>query len=161
MNELTQLTDYYREQLEDGKMQQAYHALVNYVMKLKISMVNHYPEYKYGNVSQGYMDYTYFSVSDEYLRSKKLRFGIVFNHRLLSFELWLIGQNTAIQKEFWQKLRRSRWLTGNSQMPCYAVMELSLISAPDFSNTTRLTEEIMKMAAGNICAITDFLKGID
>ena len=36
---------------------------------------------------------------NEFLRERKLRFGIVLNHEKMKFELWLMGQNAGIQKK--------------------------------------------------------------
>lgn len=64
----------YKKHLEAGDIQIAYEALVKYVMSLKSycekGLSN---QYSFGNVSPGYMDFTYFPFSDSYLRSKKLR----------------------------------------------------------------------------------------
>ena len=75
----------YRNCLAEGSIQQAYVALTKYVAELKAK----FPEsYNTGNVSFGYLDYTYFPFSNEYLREKKLRFGIVLNHEKMQFEAW-------------------------------------------------------------------------
>lgn len=57
---LNELAEYYKKQLADGKIQQAYSGFVGYVMKLKTTMSKKHPEFLYGNVSPGYMDYTNF-----------------------------------------------------------------------------------------------------
>lgn len=45
-----------------------------------------------GNISSGYMDYSYFPfTTTDFLRTHKLRFGAVLNHPQMRFELWLMG----------------------------------------------------------------------
>lgn len=68
----------YKEQLDNGYIQVAYLALTKYVAELK----SNFPKkYCTGNISFGYLDYTYFSFFNTFLRDQKLRFGVVLNHR--------------------------------------------------------------------------------
>lgn len=55
------------------------------------------------------MDYTYFSFFNEYLKNHKLRIGIIINHEKMQFELWLMGQNASIQKEYWEIFKDTNW----------------------------------------------------
>ena len=140
------LNDYvahYKSQLEDGDIQIAYEQLVRYVMTLKVHCDKAFSNnYSCGNVSPGYMDFTYFPFFDEFLRSKKLRFGIVLNHKRIRFELWLMGQNAEVQKEYWNLLKSSRWNKTKQTMPKYSVLEVILIEEPDFNNLDKLTIEL-------------------
>ena len=68
----------YKEQLDNGYIHVAYLALTKYVAELK----SNFPKkYCTGNISFGYLDYTYFSFFNTFLRDQKLRFGVVLNHR--------------------------------------------------------------------------------
>ena len=67
-----------------------------------------------------------FSFFNDYLRDKKLRFGIVLNHSKMRFELWLMGQNKEIQKRYWDMLKTSPWNQGRSTKPQYAELEIVL-----------------------------------
>jgi len=84
---LNEYIDIYKEQLDKGNIQKAYTALIKYVQTLKVHLSKKVNKYSYGNVAQGYMDYTYFYFFDKFLRSKELRFGIVLNHNKLRVEL--------------------------------------------------------------------------
>ena len=75
----------YKEQLDNGYIQVAYLALTKYVAELKSNFPK---EYCTGNISFGYLDYTYFSFFNTFLRDQKLRFGVVLNHRKMQIELW-------------------------------------------------------------------------
>ncbi len=140
------LNDYvahYKSQLEDGDIQIAYEQLVRYVMTLKVHCDKAFSNnYSCGNVSPGYMDFTYFPFFDEFLRSENLRFGIVLNHKKVRFELWLMGQNSKVQKEYWNLLKSSRWNKTKQTMPKYSVLEVILIEEPDFNNLDKLTIEL-------------------
>lgn len=146
----------YKAQLEKGDIQIAYQRLVKYVMALKAHFANTLSDkYNFGNVSPGYMDYTYFPFFNDFLRGQKLRFGIVLNHQKMRFELWLMGQNAEVQKEYWDLLKSTEWNKGRDAMPRYSVLEAVLVEAPDFDDldalfvsiekaTTRVAEEVMK-----------------
>lgn len=87
----------YQDALQQGDIQIAYERLIKAVMALKAHFANTLgDQYSFGNVSPGYMDYTYFPFFNAFLRKKRLRFGIVLNHRQMSFELWLMGQNAQV-----------------------------------------------------------------
>lgn len=87
----------YQEQLNKGEIQYAYRTLMKYMSELKVKFPK---QYTTGNISFGYLDYTYFPFSNSYLKEHKLRFGIVLNHQKMQFELWLMGQNAMIQKHY-------------------------------------------------------------
>ena len=98
----------YREQINKSDIQKTYMFLLKYVMQVKTSFEKAFSkEYSCGNVSPGYMDYSYFPFANDYLRSKGLRFGIVLNHNEMRFELWLLGQNKEIQNRYWNILKGS------------------------------------------------------
>lgn len=79
---------------------------------------------------------------DDYLRSEKLRFGVVLNHQEMRFELWSLGQNAELQAKYWELLKNSEWNKGRTVMPQYCVLEVVLVDNPDFDNQDILTEEI-------------------
>lgn len=68
----------YQERLRTGEMQIAYKALVRFVMSLR-RQFSRIDGYTVRNVSPGYLDYTYFAFSDDFLRSRELRYGIILN----------------------------------------------------------------------------------
>ncbi len=70
----------YKDLLEKGEVQIAYKTLLDYVWFLKSHFSKVLSEkFSFGNVSPGYMDFTYFPFFDTFLRSRKLRFGIVLS----------------------------------------------------------------------------------
>ena len=96
----------YKNQLELGDIQAAYSALMKYMAELKTKFPQ---QYLTGHISFGSLDFTYFSFYNQYLRSNKLRFGIILNHKKMQIELWLMGQNASIQKTYWEILKNTDW----------------------------------------------------
>ena len=133
----------YKEQLGKGEIQIAYTELVKYVMKLKTSLSKSLAEeYSFGNILQGYMDYTYFYFSNDYLKRRKLKFGFVFNHQKVRYEVWLLGQTHDIQEKYWDLMKNSKWNKDRSGMPEYSILEAVLVENPDFDNLDLLSQKI-------------------
>lgn len=88
MKDLNHCVSLYKEQLKKGDIQIAYAGLVKYLTKLGTSLSNNLEEtYSFGNLSQGYMDYTYLYYTNELLKKKKLKMGHVLNHQQMRFEI--------------------------------------------------------------------------
>jgi len=146
----------YQEQIRTGDIQKTYAFLLKYVMQIKASIEKQFSKkYSFGNVFQGYLDYFYFS--NDYLRSKKLRFGIVLNHSEMRFELWLLGQNKKIQDKYWNILKASSWNQGRTTKPQYSELEIILIDNPDFEKSDELTANILKRAVVEVDRIVAYL----
>ena len=142
------LNDYvslYKAQLQNEDIQIAYERLLKYLMAVKAYFEKTLPnKYSCGNVSPGYMDFSYFPYSDTFLKNKELRFGIVLNHKEMRFELWLMGRNAKIQKEYWNLLKNTKWNKNKPAMPKYSIIEIILVVEPDFDKLDELTAEIVK-----------------
>jgi len=152
----------YKEQVNKSDIQKTYMFLLKYVMQVKASFEKAFSkEYSCGYVSPGYMDYSYFSFANEYLRGKKLRFGIVLNHNEMRFELWLMGQNKEIQNRYWDLLKTSTWNEGRTKKPQYAELEIVLVDNPDFENIDALTVDIINRAVEEADRVIVYLKKLD
>lgn len=82
----------YKQQLAETPLQKTYCSLLHYVRELAAFYAKATTQhYSIGNVSPGYMDFTYFPLVNDFLKARKLRFGIVLNHKELCFELRLMG----------------------------------------------------------------------
>ncbi|HEL4242975.1 hypothetical protein I5U23_16635 [Stenotrophomonas maltophilia] len=149
----------YKTQLEKSSIRKAYGYLLRYVMHLKAHFANELSDrYSFGNVSPGYMDFTYFPFFDDFLRERKLRLGVVLNHQDLRFELWLMGQNAAVQKRYWSLLRKSAWNAGRTEMPKYSVVEAILAESPRFEDAGQLTVRIKEEAMRISEAVADAIR---
>lgn len=145
MKNLNHYVAIYREQLEKGDILIAYNQLVKFVMRLRTDFIKSLSEhYSFTGILQGYMDYTYFYYSNDFLKSKKLKLGLVLNHLEMRFEIWLLGNTVNIQKEYWDLLKESKWNKDRKEMPKYSILEAIIESEPDFDNLPLLTEKIEK-----------------
>jgi len=147
-NKLKTLNDYvtiYKDQLDKGDIQEAYSGLVKYIMKLNSFLSNDLSDsFSFGNLFQGYMDYTYFYFSNDFLKKRKLRFGLVLNHPKMRFEIWLLGQNLEVQEKYWLLLKESKWNKNRTTRPQYSVLETILLENPDFNDLDKLSQQIKK-----------------
>ncbi|MCC9044297.1 hypothetical protein LNQ81_16615 [Myroides sp. M-43] len=150
----------YQQMVRIGQVPQVYKQLLSIVMRMKAYMEKkdaNYSNFKFSNVSPGYMDYTYFPFYDESLRGELLRFGVVLNHAEMRFELWLMGQNADIQSRYWQLLKDSKWNIQREEMPIYSVLEIVLVASPDFENEKVLFETVATKAMVDIREIVTYL----
>lgn len=132
----------YKATLSNGEFQQTYQDLVGIVQSLRTEFHRKYQgEYSIANVLHGYVDFTYFYLQNDYLKKKKLKFAIVFNHRNANFELWLLGQTKDVQVFYWEKLKEVKWVNKGA-MPEYSIFEVPLLLEPDFDNSSKLSESI-------------------
>ena len=140
------LNDYvasYKEQLEIGDIQEAYVRLVKYVARLRVFLSKKLSEsYSFTNPFQGYMDYTYFYYSNNFLKKRKLKMGVVLNHTEMQFEVWLLGQTIPIQEKYWEYFKSTKWNQGRTTRPQYSILETALIINPNFNDLDKLSEQI-------------------
>lgn len=145
MDNLQQRLNHYQRQIQESELNVVYEYLIKTMMQAKQYLANQSEcGFEYGNISPGYLDYSYFPIVNTFLKQRKLRFGIVLNHRKLCLELWLMGQNASIQKAYWQKLKSSPWNAHLTEMPQYSVLATTLISHPDFTQKSALFVGIEK-----------------
>ncbi len=162
MADIKQSLVIYRKHIEYEAFRKAYAYLLKYVMRLRSHFSNHQADkFSVGNVSPGYMDFTYFPFFNDFLRARKLRFGIVLNHQAMRFEIWLMGQNASVQKQYWDILRNSQWNVGCLKMPHYSVLESVLIADPDFDNEELLTLQIEKEAIFVVKEVLEYIRAND
>lgn len=155
-HDLSTCMELYKHQLAQGSIRRAYMLLIRYMGELKAK----FPEpYATGNISLGYLDYTYFPFYNAFLRQRKLRFGLVLNHMELRFELWLMGQNALVQKTYWKLLKDTDWNKDIDAMPQYSVLAVCLENTIDFSHKDLMTEKIFNNAISLAERVQEFLMG--
>ncbi|WP_162060365.1 hypothetical protein [Undibacterium sp. KW1] len=132
----------YKAAFSDGELQKTYQDLVGIVQNLRTEFTKKYKgEYSVAGVLHGYVDFTYFYLQNDYLKQKKLKLALVFNHKNVNFELWLLGQTKDVQILYWRKLRDVKWVNKEA-MPEYSIFEVPLLLEPDFDSPTRLSESV-------------------
>jgi hypothetical protein len=161
METLSEYMHEYKKQMEKGYIQKAYRGLMEYVMALRAYFQDKYPDYFVsGNIYYGYMDMTYFSFSPKSLKERNLKIAVVFIHDAFRFEVWLSGYNRNVQKQYWQLFEKSGWKKYRivpQDKGVDSIVEHTLVDAPDFSDTDKLTEQIEKGTLNFIKDIEDFL----
>ncbi|MBX9868663.1 MAG: hypothetical protein K2X63_02590 [Burkholderiaceae bacterium] len=132
----------YKSAFSSGELQKTYHDLVGIVQNLRTEFSKKYQgEFSVANVLHGYIDFTYFYLQNDYLKTKKLKLALVLNHKNANFELWLLGQTKDVQILYWKKLSDVKWVNQEA-MPEYSIFEVSLLSAPDFDHPQKLSESV-------------------
>lgn len=145
MKKLNSYVVAYKKQLEKGDIQKAYDGIVNFTMSLQSAFSKKLSnKFSFGGIFKGYMDYTYFYFTNDYLKNKKLKLGLVLNHKEMRFEVWLLGQTKDIQKKYWNLLKTSKWNKDKTKMPKYSVLEAIIVENPDFDNLSLLSQKIEK-----------------
>lgn len=143
MKNLNDYVSIYQQQLKKGDILIAYTELVKFVMNLRTEFIKALSEkYSFAGILHGYMDYTYFYYSNDFLKRKKLKFGFVLNHLEMRFELWLLGNTLAHQKNYWELLKATKWNKDKTGMPKYSILETTLLESPDFNNLSALTKQL-------------------
>ena len=128
-------------------------------MKLRTDFIkSHSDQYTFAGILHGYMDYTYFYYSNDFLKSKKLKLGLVLNHLEMRFEIWLLGNTIPNQKKYWELLKTTKWNKDTTEMPKYSILETTLVENPDFNNVNALTKQIEAKMVKVSSEILDYLK---
>lgn len=162
MDNLNKYVAIYKELLEKGDILIAYNELVKFVMKLRTEFIKTLSDkYSFAGILHGYMDYTYFYYSNDFLKSKKLKLGLVLNHLEMRFEIWLLGNTIPNQKRYWELMKTTKWNKGRTEMPKYSILETTLVENPDFNNLDKLTEQIETKMIKASDEILDYLKTLD
>ena len=159
MKNLNKYVSIYKKQLEKGDILIAYNELVKFVMKLRTDFIKSLSDqYSFAGILHGYMDYTYFYYSNDFLKSKKLKFGLVLNHLEMRFEVWLLGNTIPNQRKYWELLKTTKWNKGKTEMPKYSILETTLMEDPDFNNLDLLTKQIETQMLKVSEEILDYIK---
>lgn len=162
MENLNKYVSIYKEQLKKGDILIAYNKLVQFVMKLRTDFIKNLSnQYSFSGILHGYLDYTYFYYSNDFLKSKKLKLGLILNHLEMRFEIWLLGNTIPVQKKYWDLLKETTWNKDKAEMPKYSILETILIENPDFNNLNTLTEQIETKMIQVSDEILDYLKTLN
>lgn len=162
MEDLNKYVAIYKEQLDKGDILVAYNELVKFVMKLRTEFIKRLSDkYSFTGILHGYMDYTYFYYSNDFLKTKKLKLGLVLNHLEMRFEVWLLGNTKPIQKKYWELSKSTKWNNDKDEMPAYSILEAVLVENPDFNNLAKLTEQIEAKMITTSEEILNYLKTLN
>ena len=62
----------------------------------------------------------------------------------MRFEIWLLGNTIAVQKNYWGLLKDSKWNKDKVEMPKYSILEVIIDNNPDFDDLPLLSQDIEK-----------------
>ena len=162
MKNLNKYVSIYQDQLKKGDILVAYNELVKFVMNLRTTFIKRLSDkYSFSGILHGYMDYTYFYYSNDFLKTKKRKLGLVLNHLEMRFEVWLLGNTKPIQKKYWELSKSTKWNNNKDEMPEYSILEAVLVEKPDFNNLDKLTEQIETKMIKASEEILDYLKTLN
>jgi hypothetical protein len=160
MHSINKDLEVFRGQLEKGSIQRAYQALLSYMMQLRTHFENNVPGAAVSDLSQGYMDITFFALFPPALKQRNLKVPIVFNYRAFRFEAWLAGRNRKVQQQYWELLKDGRWPNYRISTPAPGVdsiLECDLATHFDLDDPEALTASIEAAAVAFIDDIELFL----
>jgi len=162
MKNLNKYVSIYQDQLKKGDILVAYNELVKFVMNLRTEFIKTQSDkYSFAGILHGYLDYTYFYYSNDFLKRKKLKFGLVLNHVEMRFEVWLLGSTKPIQQKYWELSRNTKWNKDKTEMPKYSILESIIVEKPDFDNLDKLTKQMEIKMINASDEILDYLKTLN
>ncbi len=92
--------DLYTAQIRQGVVPQVFRTIVDFMEKLKRYFDTVIYDYEVGTITEGFLDYTYFSFSDDFLKSRGLKCLILIDHSVLDIETWIIGKSKRVNDEY-------------------------------------------------------------
>lgn len=162
MKTLNQVISDYTSQLKQGEIQIAYKGILEFISKLRTDLIKKYPCYEIGSLYQGYLDMSYFSLNTKLLKDKGLKIAIVYLHEKGAFEGWLSARNREISKKY-----ESVLINNISELNLFhdannqdAIIECTLMSAPDFEDHTVLIDIIEQSVQKFTDTITRLLSNL-
>lgn len=144
MSKLNSLIDNYQGLLKQGEIQKAYKGILDFVGKLRADFIRSYPKYDVSGVYQGYMDMSYFSLSNMQMKSLGLKIAIVYLHDKGTFEAWLSARNRDIAKRYSSIMADHDSSFFHDVANQDAIVECTLVVKPDFDNQDLLLQNIVK-----------------
>ena len=131
-----------------GDIPLAYRGIIDFMLMLRTHFRNNYPELSVsGNIYQGYMDITFFTLFPVSFEGQKLKIALVFNHERINFEAWLCGINNQVKTKYTEIFTKENWM--DYRIPPFthsqdSILEADLSLNPDFDQQETLTNLIEK-----------------
>lgn len=136
----------FHNQLKKGLIQTAYRGLIEFMSRLRNRFGTRYPELLVpGSLYQGFMDMTYFSIVTDKLKTRDLKFAVVFLYDAFRFEIWLSAKNKQMLASCWEAIHKSSWDKYKLVKPAPgvdSVLEHILVDQPDFQDLEALSQQI-------------------
>jgi hypothetical protein len=162
LTDLQKQIDEYRKQLAKGDIQAAYTGIMRFFDQLRLQLKEMNPDYFLSDVTYGCMDYTYLYYFPLWLKQRKLKITLFFEHNTFEFHIWLSGYNKAAQAVYLKQFKAAGW----QKYPLAAVGEkvdyiadFAVVTNPDFGDLDALAKQLMAGLAAFTADVEAFLKG--
>lgn len=147
MKALNQHVNRYTDLLQEGEIQEAYKGILAFMGKLRSDYSHRKAVLQVsGGLYQGYMDMTYFPLTNEILKERDLKIAIVYLHPQKTFEAWLSARNRAVIGQY-RTLFTDSLIGGvevyHDESNEDAILECVLTDAPDFDHQDALSETLL------------------
>lgn len=152
---------HFQEELQKGDILHAYRTLTQFMTDLRTTLVQELSEeYSFATLQRGFLDLTYFYFTNDELKRRKLKLSVVLNQIDMRFELWLLGNTKAVQKEYWEKLRQVNCFESRQEMHQYYIGSAILDATPEFANRDRLITNLKESIETSSSVILDTIQSI-
>jgi len=136
----------YGKLVQETDLQEAYRGLMQFMKDLRTHLKEKNPEYDVSaNLYPGYLDLTFFSFTTELSKKKDLKYMVVFIHEKTEFQIWLSGRNRKVMSAYHEKFKSypmGDYTLTSDETGMSAIIESTLVEAPDFDQLTELTRQI-------------------
>lgn len=96
----------YKTLLESTDIQKGYQEFISLFRFLRTELEKELKEFKFsGHIVENNMDFAYFQLTDDLLKSMGLKVQIIFVHKRFCFEVWVSGYNRKIQCKYYEMLK--------------------------------------------------------
>lgn len=136
----------YKQLLSEGRVQQAYRGIMQFMLQLQTRLKNEQPDFDVSGLYQGYMDMTYLSATPKTLAATGLKIAIVFLHESFCFQIWLGARNRPLQGKYIAYFRKNGWDPAEISKAgpgVDSIIENLLVINPDFENPQALSDQIL------------------
>ena len=102
------LLNQYRTLLQTTDLQMAYQEFIRFFRYLRTELEKQMPDCKFqGGIVENAMEYAYFSLTNDCLRTEGLKIVVAFVHKTFQLEVWISGVNRKVQCSWKEKLEIS------------------------------------------------------
>ncbi|MDY6035686.1 MAG: hypothetical protein SPI63_08885 [Bulleidia sp.] len=146
--------DTYQKVVNQGDMQIAYIEIMNYFTKLHNTLPT---TYVVSEITAGFMDYSYFTIHDNFLYDRYLKFIIALNHHTLGIELWLVCQNEQAKHAYNILISDSEWHRYLLHNPSHGIVEFVVCERIQPQDVDTQMPKTLEMIDQYISRIESFL----
>lgn len=144
-NQEGQYINEYKRLILSTNLQKGYQEFVKFFRALRTYLEKELPGYTFtGNIVENNMDYSYFQLANDDMKSKGLKIVIAFVHGDFTYQVWLSGLNRDIQRKYYEEFTEKNHpydLTGNPSKTDY-ILKTDLIDDCNYNDVADLMKTI-------------------